>query len=67
MESIGAKDPADPGAICGPVISQAQRDRVESYLGLAVEEGGTFATGGHVIEQDGFWVEPTVVAGLDNT
>ena len=48
MESIGAKDPADPGAICGPVISQLQRDRVEAYLRLAEEEGGTFATGGHV-------------------
>ena len=46
MESIGAKDPADPGAICGPVISQVQRDRVESYLRLAEDEGGTFATGG---------------------
>ena len=23
MESIGVKDPADPGAICGPVISRA--------------------------------------------
>nr|WP_221634131.1 aldehyde dehydrogenase [Nocardioides luti] len=67
MASIGAKDPTDPGAICGPVISQVQRDRVEAYLRLAEEEGGTFATGGHVIEQDGFWVEPTVVAGLDNT
>jgi aldehyde dehydrogenase (NAD+) len=67
MESIGVKDPRDPGAICGPVISAAQRDRVEAYLRLAVEEGGTFATGGHVIDRDGFWVEPTVVAGLDNT
>ena len=67
MESIGAKDPADPGAICGPVISRAQRDRVESYLRLAAEEGGTFATGGRVIDRDGFWVEPTVVAGLDNS
>ncbi|GEP32719.1 putative aldehyde dehydrogenase AldA [Nocardioides szechwanensis] len=67
MESIGAKDPADPGAICGPVISQVQRDRVQAYLELAVTEGGTFATGGHVIDQDGFWVEPTVVAGLDNS
>ncbi|GAA4672142.1 aldehyde dehydrogenase [Nocardioides nanhaiensis] len=64
MESIGVKDPADPGAICGPVISAAQRDRVASYLRLAIEEGGTFATGGSVIEQDGFWVQPTVVAGL---
>jgi len=66
MQSIGAKDPTDAGAICGPVISAAQRDRVESYLRLAEEEGGTFATGGHVIDREGFWVEPTVVAGLDN-
>ncbi|WP_148613401.1 aldehyde dehydrogenase [Nocardioides rubriscoriae] len=67
MESIGAKSPEDPGAICGPVISAVQRDRVEAYLRLAVEEGGRFATGGSVIDQDGFWVEPTVVAGLDNS
>ena len=67
MESIGAKDPSDPGAICGPVISQVQRDRVEEYLRIAVEEGGTFATGGKIIDQDGYWVEPTVVAGLDNS
>jgi aldehyde dehydrogenase (NAD+) len=67
MASIGLKEPADPGAICGPVISAAQRDRVASYLRLAADEGGRFATGGHVVERDGFWVEPTVVAGLDNS
>jgi aldehyde dehydrogenase (NAD+) len=67
MESIGAKDPADPGTICGPVISAVQRDRVEEYLKIALEEGGTFATGGKVIDQDGYWIEPTVVAGLDNS
>ncbi len=73
MASIGAKDPTDPGAICGPVISAAQRDRVERYLDLAVEEGGRFATGGHVdASKDGqlsggFWIEPTVIAGLDNS
>ncbi|HET7736511.1 MAG TPA: aldehyde dehydrogenase [Nocardioidaceae bacterium] len=66
MESIGAKDPADPGTICGPVISQAQRDRIKSYLDLAVAEGGTFATGGDIIDQPGFWVQPTVIAGLTN-
>ena len=67
MASIGAHDPTDPGTVCGPVISLAQRDRVEAYLRLAEAEGGTFATGGHVIDRPGFWVEPTVVAGLDNT
>ena len=72
MAGIGTADPADPGAICGPVISQVQRDRVEAYLRLAEEEGGTFATGGHVQTKDGelaggYWIEPTVIAGLDNT
>ncbi|WP_433237426.1 aldehyde dehydrogenase [Actinomadura nitritigenes] len=72
MASLGAKDPADPGTICGPVISAAQRDRVKSYLDLALQEGGRFATGGGIAEQDGelaggFWIQPTVIAGLDNT
>lgn len=67
MESIGAKDPTDPGAICGPVISEAQRARVARYFEIAREEGGTFATGGSVIDQPGHWIQPTVVAGLDNS
>jgi aldehyde dehydrogenase (NAD+) len=67
MESIGAKDPTDPGSICGPVISAAQRDRVAAYLDLAKAEGGSFATGGSVVDQPGHWVQPTVVAGLDNS
>lgn len=72
MESIGAKDPADPGTICGPVISAVQRDRVRHYLDLALEEGGQFATGGAMSSQGGhlaggFWIEPTVITGLDNT
>ncbi|MDT0202671.1 aldehyde dehydrogenase [Nocardioides sp. AE5] len=72
MAALGAKDPADGGTICGPVISAVQRDRVLGYLDLALEEGGHFATGGDVATQEGdlaggFWIEPTVIAGLDNS
>jgi aldehyde dehydrogenase (NAD+) len=68
MRSIGTGDPADPGTVCGPVVSAAQRDRVLSYLDLARKEGGTLVTGGGVPagHEAGFWVEPTVVAGLTN-
>ncbi|MBE9373793.1 aldehyde dehydrogenase [Saccharopolyspora sp. HNM0983] len=68
MAKIGAGDPLDPGTVCGPVISAVQRDRVLGYLQLAAEEGGRFATGGGVpADKDrGFWIEPTVIAGLDN-
>ncbi|HET9499100.1 MAG TPA: aldehyde dehydrogenase [Marmoricola sp.] len=72
MTAIGANDPSDPGTVCGPVISQTQRDRVQRYLDLAVEEGGSFATGGSVDDDKegdlsgGFWIRPTVIAGLGN-
>jgi aldehyde dehydrogenase (NAD+) len=69
MAALGAGDPQLPGTICGPLISARQRDRVEGYLALAREEGGTFATGGgRPADRDrGFFVEPTLIAGLDNS
>ena len=68
MASIGVGDPTDPSTVCGPVISAAQRDKVLRYLELAEAEGGRFATGGGVpADRDrGFWIEPTVIAGLGN-
>ncbi len=68
MEGVGVGDPNDEGTICGPVISARQRERIEGYLRTATDEGGTFATGGgRPTDRDrGFWIEPTVVAGLDN-
>jgi aldehyde dehydrogenase (NAD+) len=54
--------------MCGPLISARQRDRVESYLRIAAEEGGAFVTGGRrPPDRDrGFWIEPTLIAGLGN-
>lgn len=69
MGMLGAGDPDDAGTVCGPLISARQRERVEDYLRLAVDEGGTFATGGGrpADRERGFFVEPTLVAGLDNS
>ncbi|MGU3293433.1 aldehyde dehydrogenase [Williamsia sp. M5A3_1d] len=69
MAGLEAGDPTDPGTICGPVISAVQRDRVESYIALAREEGGTVEIGGGRPENHprGFFVEPTLISGLDNS
>ncbi len=69
MTSLAAADPNEPGTICGPVISARQRDRIEGYLATAVEEGGTFAAGGGRSErmERGYFIDPTLVVGLDNT
>ncbi|MDM4140036.1 MULTISPECIES: aldehyde dehydrogenase [Mycobacterium] len=68
MGSIKPGDPNDAGTVCGPVISARQRERVQSYLDLAIAEGGTFACGGgRPADRDrGFFIEPTVIAGLTN-
>ncbi|WP_420167560.1 2-hydroxymuconic semialdehyde dehydrogenase [Streptomyces violaceoruber] len=53
----------------GPMVSAAHRDKVLGHLEQAVADGGTVLAGGGVPrfgdERDsGFWVEPTVLAGL---
>ena len=68
MAKLPAADPLDPGTICGPLISARQRDRVESYLRLAADEGGSVVLGGGRPEglDTGFFVEPTLIVGVPN-
>ncbi|MGA5537266.1 aldehyde dehydrogenase [Mycolicibacterium nivoides] len=68
LSGIKPGDPNSKRTVCGPLISARQRDRVQSYLDLALQEGGRFACGGgRPADLDtGFFIEPTVIAGLDN-
>jgi acyl-CoA reductase-like NAD-dependent aldehyde dehydrogenase len=68
--SIRIGDPLDPRTQLGPLISSAARDRVLEHVALGVREGATLATGGSVPDDarlaGGFFVEPTVLVGVDN-
>lgn len=68
MGGLKAGDPTKPGTVCGPLISERQRERVQGYLDSAIAEGGRFACGGgRPADRDtGFFIDPTVIAGLDN-
>ena len=39
-------DPQDPGTLCGPVISDKQRQRVLGYIQKGIDEGATALVGG---------------------
>ncbi len=67
MAGLAADDPTKPGTVCGPVISARQRDRVESYVQLARDEGGVIEVGGNRPDRPGYFVAPTLVSGLDNS
>lgn len=61
--------PSDSATTMGPLISAEHRDKVLGYYALARDEGATIVAGGGVPEfgdarDNGFWVEPTVIAGL---
>ena len=62
-------DPSDPATELGALVSTAHRDKVESYLELARDEGGTIFGGerpalGPPCERGAF-LRPAVVTGLD--
>jgi betaine-aldehyde dehydrogenase len=61
-------DPTDFGTNVGPLINEAQRDRVESYIKIGTDEGARVTTGGGRPEGvgEGFFVEPTLFADVTN-
>lgn len=52
------------GPNMGAMVSEKQRDRAEGMVSDAVREGATAATGGHKMNQPGFFLEPTVMTGV---
>jgi aldehyde dehydrogenase (NAD+) len=62
-------DPADPKTAIGPMVSQKQYDRVESYIRKGIEEGAEVLVGGegHPPGLDaGYFVKPTVFVNVTN-
>ncbi|RSN09524.1 aldehyde dehydrogenase family protein [Nonomuraea sp. WAC 01424] len=59
-------DPFDAATRVGPLVSAAQRDRVVRYINRGQEEGARLASGGTERPHErGFYVEPTVFAGVE--
>ncbi len=60
-------DPFAPDTKVGALVSKDHYERVLSYVELAKEEGGTILTGGKRPEglDKGYFLEPTIIVGLD--
>lgn len=61
-------DPNEEGVVVGPVISQAQLERIEAYVETGVQEGATLACGGRRPDhlKEGFYFEPTLFTNATN-
>src|SRR5689334_13789918 len=68
-ESQMPGDPQDPATLCGPVISDKQRQRVLGYIQKGVDEGATALVGGPDAPtgfDKGYFVRPTLFTNVDN-
>ena len=62
--AIRVGDPAASGTTMGPVISAAQMKTVLDYIEVGKKEGASAVTGGRRSGDKGYFVEPTVFAGV---
>ena len=71
VRSMKQGDPRDEDTEIGTVISMQHLEKVESYIELAKQEGGTILTGGkrpafsNTEINNGAFLEPTVIGGLE--
>src|SRR3989475_8545492 len=62
-------DPADPNTAIGPMVSQKQYERVQSYIRKGIEEGAEVLAGGEGHPdglEAGYFVKPTVFVNVTN-
>jgi acyl-CoA reductase-like NAD-dependent aldehyde dehydrogenase len=66
-KALTVGDPTAPDTVVGPVISAAQRDRIEKFVASGRDEGATLLAGGERPDLDkGFYVAPTLFADCRN-
>jgi acyl-CoA reductase-like NAD-dependent aldehyde dehydrogenase len=57
----------DPNTRMGPLVSKEQHDRVKNYLSIGKKEGAKVKLGGEAGDQErGYFIKPTVFAGVNN-
>jgi aminomuconate-semialdehyde/2-hydroxymuconate-6-semialdehyde dehydrogenase len=70
---IKVGDPSDPSTRMGAVVSKDHRDKILNHIRIAVEEGGKILCGGKATSPEGkdelsngYYVEPTIIEGLES-
>src|SRR5246500_2725115 len=69
MGAFAVGDPADPKTAVGPMVSQKQYERVQSYIRKGIEEGAEVLVGGEGHPEGfeaGYFVKPTVLVNVKN-
>jgi aldehyde dehydrogenase (NAD+) len=69
IHAFAVGDPADPKTAVGPMVSQKQYERIQSYIRKGIEEGAEILVGGEGHPEGfeaGYFVKPTIFVNVKN-
>lgn len=70
LSKLAMGDPNSDDNFLGPVVSKSQKDTVQDYIRLGIEEGARLVAGGPDDPEGydvGYYVQPTIFADVDNS
>ncbi len=70
VKTLKTGDPQDEKSMMGAIVSKQHKEKILSYIELAQQEGGKILCGGKELKiegrcAEGYFIEPTVIEGLD--
>jgi len=70
VKALNVGDPFDATTNVGALVSKPHMEKVQSYIALGQEEGGTLLCGGNAVTvaglEQGYYLEPTVIEVYDD-
>jgi aminomuconate-semialdehyde/2-hydroxymuconate-6-semialdehyde dehydrogenase len=72
VKKMQVGDPLNEGTKTGAVVSASHMKKVLSYVALAKDEGGRIEVGGNQVKLEGrcangYFIQPTIISGLDSS
>lgn len=67
MEALTVGDPFSETTDYGAIINQQQLDSIDEKVQSAIQNGATLITGGHKIDQTGYFYAPTILDNVKTT
>ncbi len=69
-KTLNVGDPLNENTKVGAIVSKTHHEKILSYIDLAKTEGGKILCGGKALKlngehADGYYIEPTIIEGLD--
>jgi acyl-CoA reductase-like NAD-dependent aldehyde dehydrogenase len=66
VKTLKVGDPMDRATRMGPVVSKQQMETVLGYIESGKQEGARVVAGGNRVGSKGYFIEPTIFAGVSN-